>query len=189
MIEPNSTPIRGFTPSDIEAVTGVSTGLQREWRRQKILPKKTDRGWTRIGLPELVGIFVLKKLADSGFPLREAQVAAGQAVEPVLNSIRSLSPDLAEWAKDVSNQPDSAGQEFNDLWANVQQKLDRAAFLVFSREDKRNESGPVHIIPISTLSELPDNLIMWTALDHKLAAQTIVDEVRKRAPADGERAI
>ncbi|MES0171898.1 hypothetical protein [Mesorhizobium sp. M0006] len=188
-----------FSPSDIELVSGVSTGLQREWRRQEILPRKSDRGWTRASFEELVLIFVLKKLADAGFPLREAHAAATEAVAPVMGYVTQLvlegrdnwfqSKFLGEdkWSKH-KNQVAVARGEFSSKklpGASIKsdsddKKLRNAAYLIFPRPVKLAEGDPVHIIPVANLSEVPDNLITWTALDNRRAAETIVLAVRKR---------
>ncbi|MER9029642.1 hypothetical protein [Mesorhizobium sp. M0674] len=188
-----------FSPSDIELVSGVSTGLQREWRRQEILPRKSDRGWTRATFEELVLIFVLKKLADAGFPLREAHAAATEAVAPVMGYVAQLvlegrdnwfQSKLVEenkWSK-YENPTAVARGEFSSkkpLVASIRslsddKKLRNAAYLIFPRPDKPDEGNPVHIIPVANLSEVPDDLITWTTLDNRRAAETIVSAVRKR---------
>lgn len=172
-----------FTPADIAAVAGVPVSLQREWRRQEILPKKDDRGWTRITLDELARIFVLKRIADSGFTLKQAQLASYQAVKPMLAALeqQASSPesDVAAFLKNVlvsANKEKGRGKR-------PAKKPAESRFLILSQEGD-GPSGPLHILPVATLAEVPDNLIVWTALDHRRAAEHFAKAVLERRGPD-----
>lgn len=53
-----------FTPGEAEAITGVSTALQRDWRRREFLPK--GDGHARFDLFTLAELLAMKALADRG---------------------------------------------------------------------------------------------------------------------------
>lgn len=53
-----------FTPAEAERITGVSTALQRDWRRRNLLPSMS--GHARFDVFELARMAVLKHLADRG---------------------------------------------------------------------------------------------------------------------------
>jgi hypothetical protein len=53
-----------FTPKEAEAITGVSTTLQRDWRRRKFLP--VVEGHMRFNILELSRLWAIKLLADRG---------------------------------------------------------------------------------------------------------------------------
>jgi DNA-binding transcriptional MerR regulator len=62
-----------FTPGEAERITGVSTTMQRDWRRRGILAKATERA--RFDLFDLAELLTLKLLSDRGIgPKAAAEV-------------------------------------------------------------------------------------------------------------------
>lgn len=64
-----------FTPGDAEAITGVSTVLQRDWRRRGILPANED-GHARFDVHGLAELMILKSLSDRGLGPQAAKAVA-----------------------------------------------------------------------------------------------------------------
>lgn len=60
-----------FTPSEAEAITGVSVALQRDWRRREIIPKRD--GHARFDLHDLADLITLKMCSDAGMSLEKAK--------------------------------------------------------------------------------------------------------------------
>lgn len=87
---------REFSPSEVEAITGVSTALQRDWRRRGILPQKTDGKWSRFGLDHLIEIMVLKTFSDAGFSVKDVAEISKMAILPTLYFI-SEDPNSTFW--------------------------------------------------------------------------------------------
>lgn len=54
-----------FRPGEAEAITGLSTAMQRDYRRRGFLPK--NEGHARFNVFELAEMFMLKQLSDRGF--------------------------------------------------------------------------------------------------------------------------
>lgn len=78
---------REFTPGEAERIAGVSTALQRDWRRRKIITSKGDASWTRWSLTDLARLAVMKLFTQAGFDVSKVGVAAAMAIMPVLDAI------------------------------------------------------------------------------------------------------
>lgn len=68
-----------FRPSDVERITGLSVGQQREWRRLGWLPS-ADGGWSNFTALEVAQLLLVKTLRDQGFELANAWQAANDEV-------------------------------------------------------------------------------------------------------------
>ncbi|MGH6978208.1 MAG: hypothetical protein ACRED4_02780 [Brevundimonas sp.] len=63
-----------FTPSEAEAITGLSTTMQRDWRRREFLPR--GDGHARFDAFALAQMMVMKALADRGIgPQQTVKIA------------------------------------------------------------------------------------------------------------------
>src|SRR3546814_19177921 len=51
---------REFSPAEAAEITGVSTALQRAWRRRGILPENADGNWTRWDFNDIIKLCVMK---------------------------------------------------------------------------------------------------------------------------------
>lgn len=184
---------RTFTPAEIDAVAGLSTGLQREWRRQKALPGRSDRGWMRADLNLVVEIFIQKRLADAGFPLKEARVAASSAL-PFLKA--AISWTVAHRSSEASRSAQAPVEDprrwMPDVMTDemiVEAKLDRPLaprYVVFARTGNREE--PVDVAPINSPAEVRSDLVVWTMMDNWAAATQLIDgicTVRRNREAGG----
>lgn len=72
---------RDYSPAEVAKITGVSTTLQRDWRRREILLGREKPGWSRFGFHDIVEIFILKWFS-----------AAGSFVKQRMDTIRFASP-------------------------------------------------------------------------------------------------
>jgi hypothetical protein len=55
-----------FKPAEVEAITGLSTALLRDWRRRKIIHHTLDKGPNGYSLGAVAELLVLKVLSDHG---------------------------------------------------------------------------------------------------------------------------
>lgn len=78
-----------FLSSEVAKITGASTGLQREWRRQRLIAPKRNRKWKKYTLREVAHIYVLKSFSNHGFPMKGSREIVEKAVEAVLKEIKS----------------------------------------------------------------------------------------------------
>lgn len=158
-----------FTPSEVAAIAGVSVGLQREWRRHNILPKKDDRGWTRVEFGELVRIYALKLLAESGLPLREASSASGQAAEPLLSRLAEDSREANFWRLcQLATLARSEGRS-----EPVKTKRHAAPYthrysIVW--QEQHGDTSRVNVKPAKRLDEVPEHIVVWSVIDNYRAA-------------------
>lgn len=75
---------REFSPKEAAEISSVSTTLQRDWRRRKIIPERTSEGWSAFSVPDVIELTVTKNLSDCGFPLEVARDISALSVLPVL---------------------------------------------------------------------------------------------------------
>ena len=90
---------REFTPIEAERITGVSTALQRDWRRRKIIASKEDGKWTRWELDDLVRLSVMKLFSDAGMDVSKTGTVASMAMMPTYAAFAQFD-DAHEFAGD-----------------------------------------------------------------------------------------
>lgn len=79
---------REFTPAEAAEITGVSTALQRDWRRRGILPKREVEGWSKYSVTGLVQLHVLGFFSDAGVSVKQTRDITSAAVLPVLDILQ-----------------------------------------------------------------------------------------------------
>lgn len=67
-----------FSPSEAATIAGLSLGLQRDWRSQRLL-KERDGGQARFSPRELAEMRVMVKLRSLGVPLQDCRSVADEA--------------------------------------------------------------------------------------------------------------
>lgn len=77
---------REFTPNEAERITGVSTTLQRDWRRRGIIAAKEDGRWTRWELDDLVRLTVMKLFSEAGMDVSKTATVASMAMMPTFSA-------------------------------------------------------------------------------------------------------
>jgi hypothetical protein len=86
---------REFTPNEAERITGVSTALQRDWRRRKIIAGKEDGRWTRWELDDLVRLTVMKLFSEAGMDVSKTGTVASMAMMPTFTAF-AMFPEAYE---------------------------------------------------------------------------------------------
>lgn len=83
---------REFSPAEAAAITGVSTALQRDWRRREVV--KTDPNpdgkWTRWSLNDIIRLSVMKLFADVGMDVSSTTMIASMALLPTLGALAAI---------------------------------------------------------------------------------------------------
>ncbi|MCX5513738.1 hypothetical protein C3941_13660 [Kaistia algarum] len=78
--------LTAFTPAEVEKITGLSTMMQRDWRRRGFIP--VVGGHARFDPFSLAEIFVMKLLADRGIgPIHSRGVAEWCAIGILWNAL------------------------------------------------------------------------------------------------------
>ncbi len=80
---------REFSPSEAAHISGVSTSLQRDWRRRGVIRSRSE-GWHRFALEEVIRMTVMRAFTQSGISIETADGVADLAVLPVMS-------ELARW--------------------------------------------------------------------------------------------
>jgi len=86
---------REFTPAEAAAITGVSTALQRDWRRRGILAENTEGKWTRWELTDIIRLSVMKLFSDAGMDVSQTKTIAQMALLPTLGAIARIDEAVA----------------------------------------------------------------------------------------------
>lgn len=83
---------REFTPAEAATITGVSTALQRDWRRRDIVKGDPDSEgkWTRWDLNDIVRLSVMKLFSDAGMEVSSTKTIASMALMPTLGALALL---------------------------------------------------------------------------------------------------
>lgn len=95
---------REFTASEVDAITGVSPSLQRNWRRYGYLPENEGGKWTRYSLDWVIRIAVMKLLSDAGTDVSKTSVAAQMAIPPTLDAIMGIAGAVVFEGHDVPEE-------------------------------------------------------------------------------------
>lgn len=81
---------RDFSPSEAARVTGVSTALQRDWRRRGVIEGRSD-GWNRFQLEDVISMAVMRAFTQSGISIETAAVLSSLAILPVIATLSRWS--------------------------------------------------------------------------------------------------
>jgi DNA-binding transcriptional MerR regulator len=100
-----------FSPSEAATISGLSLGLQRDWRSQRLL-KERDGGQARFSPRELAEMRVMVKLRSLGVPLQACRSAADEAGAAVV--FAALHNHLCD-ALRVEGPEEAAAELMNEL--------------------------------------------------------------------------
>lgn len=78
---------REFSPGEMATIAGVSTTLQRDWRRRGLLSEREAPGWTRWSLQDVIEARMMSFFAAAGFSVKQMRMAAMLASGPVLQRL------------------------------------------------------------------------------------------------------
>lgn len=86
---------REFSPAEAAEITGVSTALQRDWRRRGILAENAEGKWTRWELTDIIRLSVMKLFSDAGMDVSQTKTIAQMAILPTLAAITPIDAAVA----------------------------------------------------------------------------------------------
>lgn len=95
---------RKFSPKEAAEISGVSTSLQRDWRRRGFLTSDNPDGWASFSAEDIIRMTVMRSLSRSGLSLDAAETVSSMSVLPVLAT-------LSRWASFVGDPIPSEEQE------------------------------------------------------------------------------
>ena len=77
-----------YPPKEAAELSGVTSDVQREWRRRKLMPfmieKQTTREWTSFGLKEVAALTIMRTLSEFEVPLSTARTIAEASADHVV---------------------------------------------------------------------------------------------------------
>lgn len=80
--------IREYTPKEAAEASGVSTTLQRDWRRREIIQPSSNAGWARFSLDDVIRMAVLNRCSMYGLSVKfAAKWIAPIAILPVYEAL------------------------------------------------------------------------------------------------------
>lgn len=164
-----------FTPAGTEQVTGLSTAMQRDWRKRGFLPQ--GDGHARFAIFDLCRLFLLKRLSDRGVgPDKASAVVDNAAFELALQVLAvtdawGFDGYVPSWSifrselsrrameahvQDLSNASSSVGLPKFVWWADdsctLCESIDSALNEMLS--DDPRSSGPIIILDLFALSSV-----------------------------------
>lgn len=95
---------REFTPAEAADITGVSTALQRDWRRRGILSGNTDGKWTRWNLHDIIRLSVMKLFSDAGMDVSQTDTIAQMALMPTLSALAYIDQAVEFDGDEISEE-------------------------------------------------------------------------------------
>lgn len=107
---------REFTPAEAAAITGVSTALQRDWRRREIIKgdPNPEGKWTRWALTDIIRLSVMKLFSDAGMEVSSTTTVANMAVLPTLGAL-ALVDEAVEFDGDEIGDAQQARIRFSTV--------------------------------------------------------------------------
>jgi DNA-binding transcriptional MerR regulator len=144
---------REFSPGEAAEITGVSTALQRDWRRRKILPESNDGKWTRWDLADIIRLSVMKLFSDAGMDVSKTGTVAQMAMMPTLSALYAL-----DGAVEVENDANVPAGEVASIIERMAPRTSHRAhsigrFLVVTGP---NEFDVCRVSDVSAVSALMD---------------------------------
>src|SRR6266446_7744191 len=86
-----------YPPKEAAALSGVTSDIQREWRRRKLMPfmvsRQESREWKNFDLREVCALTIMRSLSDFEVPLATARTIAEASADYVVVFILER-PDL-----------------------------------------------------------------------------------------------
>ena len=114
-----------FTPGEVAHITGISTALQRDWRRRGLLEKKNE-GWSQFDLDDVVRLSVAGLLIEHGIA---ARIALDASVAPHIQFLTMIGERSTEFDPEL---PES----LETMWARrIPQRVKRRfrRFYIYAR--------------------------------------------------------
>lgn len=151
-----------FKPREIEELTGISTSLQRDWRRRGLLQKKGG-GWTKYDTEDLVNLTVAKVAIDRGMAASSAlyisQAANFALLAYVLRDATEFDPAVPTKSKKtmIDKVPKKSASKYF------------RRFLAVANNPENLEEGIVFVDDVSTAFDL------WRSRELEFGAAVVID--------------
>ena len=163
-----------FTPAEVARISGLSQGMQRDWRSRGYLPKSEKHA--RFDALAVAKLLVMQKLADRTIGPLESRAVAAQCAAAVVSQALIWMPEA--WSADpvgIFDNLDPEEQHYAALeyhppldhlygWNKDEEKDQRSAIRFISENEKRDwifrsftHGANAHW----RLSQSPDELIWW----------------------------
>lgn len=161
---------RDFMAGEAEAVTGVSTALQRDWRRRGLLPETEPGTWARFNLTDIIEMLVMKIGADAGLYVADAKLFASTAILPALREIYDIDGAI-EFVGDPIDRDD------RDKILSSAITGGEGRFLLVTKDGKTNDQRVSRCDRLSHIGDfLEDNAAAHCfVIDCRRVAKTIAD--------------
>ena len=97
-----------YTPKEAAEISGVSSDVQREWRRRNLMPFRAARGdsreWNTFDLRQVSALTIMRVLSECGVPLERARKMAMAAAPHVVTFIAESLDEKARKAFEKQNR-------------------------------------------------------------------------------------
>ena len=97
-----------FSPKEAAELSGVSSDVQREWRRRDLMPftaaRENSREWNAFNLRQVSALTIMRVLSECGVPLDRARKMAMAAAPNVLTFIADSLDEKARQAFKKQNR-------------------------------------------------------------------------------------
>src|SRR3546814_1923245 len=129
---------REFSPAEAAEITGVSTALQRDWRRRGILPENADGKWTRWDLNDIIKLSVMKLFSDAGIDVSKTSIVSQMAMMPTRAAI-SLTEGAVTFEGAELPDEEKARVRSEEHTSELQ-SLMRISYAVFCLQKKKKQT-------------------------------------------------
>lgn len=107
-----------FLPAEVAKITGVSAGLQRTWRHQGYLHRRSGASWTKHTLLQTAALLVQGELFQRGIPPRVSRICSKVA-----------APQISHWAQ-INPRSTAGSKSFRSHRTRLKRKSKPHRFLI-----------------------------------------------------------
>ncbi|WP_199556246.1 MerR family transcriptional regulator [Sandaracinobacteroides hominis] len=162
---------RDFTPAEAATVTGVSTTLQRDWRRRGVIESKADGTWTRWRLEDIIRLAVMKLLSDAGVDVSSTKIIAHMAILPTLVAMEEIDGAVVFEGDEI---PDLSRERIRAAAANDAGPAAYGRFLVCGGSNELDVTRVPNLAAMDDLADEEPRAISFV-IDCWFLASLIVD--------------
>src|SRR3546814_5449886 len=129
---------REFSPAEAAEITGVSTALQRDWRRRGILPENADGKWTRWDLNDIIKLSVMKLFSDAGIDVSKTSIVSQMAMMPTRAAISLTEGAITFEGAELPDEEKARVR--SEEHTSELQSLMRISYAVFCLQKKKKQT-------------------------------------------------
>ncbi|MGE0181983.1 MAG: MerR family transcriptional regulator [Parvularculaceae bacterium] len=112
--------IREYTPKEAAEASGVSTTLQRDWRRREVIQPSSSAGWARFGLDDVIRMAVLNRCSAYGLSVKfAAKWIAPIALLPVYEALEGFEGAIGGDVTPAREPAEDSNHEFGRYIASI----------------------------------------------------------------------